>query len=115
MSAHQLHIYLTLEQSSLLLEALMEQPFKIVFEIIGSLNQQAQQFYQTDTDKNSAQLFVLDKGDFSICVTALGELPYNRVCGLIQVLHRQLTTQLHAMPDDVHAGDNKSMSAGSAP
>jgi hypothetical protein len=71
-----------------------------VFDVIGSLNQQAQQFYQPDTDKNSAQLFVLSKNDFSTCVKALGELPYNRVCSLIQNLHQQLTTQLHTMPDN---------------
>ncbi len=86
----ELQIFLTLEQSSLLLEALMEQPFKKVFEIIGQLNQQAQQFYQPGADKSRAQLFCINRGDFSLCVKALGELPYNRVSGLIQNLHSQL-------------------------
>lgn len=98
--APDLHLYLTLDQSSLVLEALMEQPFKKVFEIIGSLNQQAQQFYQSPAEKNRAQLFLINKGDFTVCVKALGELPYNRVSDLIQNLHRQLHTQLFAMPDN---------------
>ena len=91
-----LHVRLTLAQSSLVLEALMEQPFKKVFEIIGSLNQQAQQFYQSPADKNNAQLFLISKNDFATCIKALGELPYNRVSGLIQNLHQQLHTQLFA-------------------
>lgn len=89
-----LQIMLTLDQSGLVLEALMEQPFKKVFDVIGSLNQQAQQFYQSGEAKNCAQLFVLDKSDFTLCIKALGELPYNRVSGLIQNLHQQLHTQL---------------------
>ncbi len=88
------HIYLTLEQSSLLLEALVEQPFKHVFEIIGSLNQQAQQFYQPTIDQQQPRLMVLNKTDFAICITALGTLPYNRVCALITYLHQQLSNQL---------------------
>ncbi len=48
--AESIHLYLTLEQSSLLLEALIEQPFKTVFDIIGSLNLQAQQFYQATSN-----------------------------------------------------------------
>jgi hypothetical protein len=94
--AAELQIYLTLEQSSLVLEALMEQPFKKVFEVIGALNVQAQQFYQPAVEKNRAQLFVLSKTDFSLCIKALGELPYNRVSGLIQSLHQQLHSQLFA-------------------
>ena len=89
-----LHFYLTLEQSSLLLEALVEQPFKNVFEIIGSLNQQAQQFYQPQASPQQPQLIVLNKADFAVCITALGELPYNRVCALVNYLHQQLSTQL---------------------
>ncbi len=93
-ASQDLHVHLTLTQSSLVLEALMEQPFKKVFEIIGALNQQAQQFYQSPADKNSVQLFLISKNDFATCIKALGELPYNRVSGLIQNLHQQLQTQL---------------------
>ncbi len=93
-AAESIHLYLTLEQSSLLLEALIEQPFKTVFEIIGSLNLQAQQFYQAPSDQQQPQLIILNNADFSLCIRALGELPYNRVSGLIHYLHQQLSTQL---------------------
>lgn len=93
-SAANLQLHLTLAHSSLLLEALMEQPFKNVFEIIGSLNAQAQQFYQAPAEKNRAQLFVISKSDCAICIKALGELPYNRVSNLIANLHQQLHGQL---------------------
>ncbi len=93
LAARELHFYLTLEQSSLILEALVEQPFKVVFEIIGQLNHQAQQFYQADVDRTAPALFVVSAADFSICIKALGELPYNRVCALVNYLHQQLQTQ----------------------
>ena len=92
-NTRELHLYLTLEQSSLILEALVEQPFKVVFEIIGQLNHQAQGFYQADVDRNAPLLFVLTPADFSLCIQSLGELPYNRVCQLVNNLHQQLQTQ----------------------
>lgn len=92
-AARELHFYLTLEQSSLILEALVEQPFKRVFEIIGQLNHQAQQFYQTDAARSAPALFVISAADFGVCIKALGELPYNRVCTLVNYLHQQLQTQ----------------------
>lgn len=92
-AAGELHLYLTLEQSSLILEALVEQPFKQVFEIIGQLNHQAQQFYQAEAARNTPALFAINAADFSICIRALGELPYNRVCALVNYLHQQLQTQ----------------------
>lgn len=92
-AARELHFYLTLEQSSLILEALVEQPFKVVFEIIGQLNHQAQQFYQAEADRTAPALFVVSAADFSICIKALGELPYNRVCALVNYLHQQLQSQ----------------------
>lgn len=92
-AARELHFYLTLEQSSLILEALVEQPFKQVFEIIGQLNHQAQQFYQAEAERNAPALFIINAADFSICIKALGELPYNRVCTLVNYLHQQLQTQ----------------------
>ncbi|MDR7088937.1 hypothetical protein [Cellvibrio fibrivorans] len=92
-ASSELHFYLTLEQSSLLLEALVEQPFKKVFDIIGQLNHQAQQFYQTGAVQHAPALFVISASDFSVCVQALGELPYNRVCTLVNYLHQQLQAQ----------------------
>jgi len=92
-ASSELHFYLTLEQSSLLLEALVEQPFKNVFDIIGQLNQQAQQFYQAGAVPHAPVLFIISASDFSVCVQALGELPYHRVCTLVNYLHQQLQSQ----------------------
>lgn len=100
-ASSELHFYLTLEQSSLLLEALVEQPFKNVFDIIGQLNQQAQQFYQAEATQHVPALFIISARDFSVCVQALGELPYNRVCTLVNYLHQQLQTQ-HATEESQH-------------
>jgi hypothetical protein len=108
-ASRELHFYLTLEQSSLLLEALVEQPFKNVFDIIGQLNQQAQQFYQADAVQHAPVLFVISASDFSVCVQALGELPYNRVCTLVNYLHQQLQTQ-HSTDASLH---NKPLASGS--
>ncbi|MDF3012808.1 MAG: hypothetical protein K0Q78_1012 [Cellvibrio sp.] len=95
----EVHVYLSLEQSSLILEALVEQPFKLVFDIIGQLNHQAQQFYQADVEPNATALFVLTADDFSLCIQSLGNMPYNRVCALVNNLHQQLLTQ-HINPGD---------------
>ena len=107
-TARELHFYLTLEQSSLILEALVEQPFKVAFEIIGQLNHQAQPFYQEGADRTAPALFVINAADFSICIKALGELPYNRVCQLVTHLHQQLQTQAAGA---THHGDLMNSSA----
>lgn len=107
-ASSELYFYLTLEQSTLLLEALVEQPFKKVFDIIGLLNQQTQQFYQAEATPHTPALFVISASDFSICVQALGELPYNRVCTLVNYLHQQLQTRhlanVDAQPDLLASG-----------
>lgn len=90
---------LTLAESSLLLEALIELPFKQVFELIGKLNHQAQQFYASETAATVPQVFTLDSREFSCCVKALGALPYNRVHELLASLHRQLNEQRTATDD----------------
>lgn len=90
---------LTLAESSLLLEALIELPFKQVFDLIGKLNHQAQQFYSSEAAATLPQVFALDSREFSCCVKALGALPYNRVSALLQSLHEQLRLQ-QATSDD---------------
>lgn len=88
-----LHIYLNLAQANLVLEALVERPFKEVFELIGKFNHQIQPFYQSGADADAPSLFVLEPAELSLSVRALGDLPYNRVCTLVSLLHRQLQTQ----------------------
>lgn len=84
-----LHIYLDRQEAHLLLEALVEQPFKQVFEIIGTINQQL----HTLPAQEAPECFRLLPNELSVCVKALGELPYNRVCALVNHIHRQLLTQ----------------------
>jgi len=88
-----LHLSLTLPESSLVLEALIECPFKSVFELIGKLNHQAQQFYRSDAAANEKKLFVLAPDEISYCVNALGNLPFTRVNLLLNNIQRQLQTQ----------------------
>ena len=90
----ELQLSLTLEESRLILEALVERPFKQVFEVIGKLNHQAQQFYSSAAaELDQRQLFFLTRDEFHCCVTALGDLPYNRVQPLLAQLHAQLLAQ----------------------
>lgn len=84
-----LHLYLDRQETLLLLEALVEQPFKTVFELIGKLNQHLAVF-KSDTH---LECFELLPAELSTCVKALGELPYKRVCTLVNRIHQQLLTQ----------------------
>lgn len=93
MSEKIIHAQLKLQESSLLLQALAERPFKQVFELIGKLNHQAQQFYQPPLASDKAIKFTLTASEFSLCVKSLGDLPYNQVQGLIANLHGQLLAQ----------------------
>ncbi|MGV3590739.1 MAG: hypothetical protein ACO1PZ_03550 [Gammaproteobacteria bacterium] len=92
-------LHLTLPESSLLLEALIELPFKQVFELIGKLNHQAQQFYASEGAAALPQVFTMDSREFSCCVKALGALPYSRVNELLASLHRQLRMQQAAIDE----------------
>ncbi len=93
MSEKIIHAQLNLQESSLVLQALAERPFKQVFEIIGKLNHQAQQFYQPPVASDKSVAFALSSAEFALCVKALGDLPYNQVQGLIANLHSQLLAQ----------------------
>lgn len=89
---HDVQIHLTLAQCNLLLEALVERPFKQVFELIGILNQQLQPFYRGANPEVPIPVR-LHRLQLSLCVKALGELPYHRVATLLGDLHRQLLAQ----------------------
>lgn len=98
----ELHLYLTLTESSLILEALIEHPFKLVFELIGKLNHQAQQFYTAEVIEGDIKLFVLSSSDISYCVKALGNLPFNRVSLLLNNIQKQLQTQQVMLAEQVN-------------
>lgn len=84
---------LTLEESGVMVQALAECPFKLVFELIGKLNHQAQQFYQPSRVAGEGVNFNLSAAELSCCLKALGELPYNRVSLLLSNLQAQLHAQ----------------------
>ena len=92
-SEQELHIQLTREDNSKILQALAEQPFKKVFELIGKLNCQAQNFYLPEDLAKDHVLFNFTAAEFSLIIKALGELPYNHVCSLLSNLHEQLLEQ----------------------
>lgn len=84
---------LTLEESGVIVQALAECPFKLVFELIGKLNHQAQPFYQPPRAAGECVNFNLSAAELSCCLKALGELPYNRVYPLLNNLQAQLHAQ----------------------
>jgi hypothetical protein len=87
------HLQLTLPQCAVLLEALVEQPFKRVFELIGLINQQIQPFY-SGRNPNIPIAIQLHRLQVSLCVKSLAERPYNRVAALLEELQRQLLAQV---------------------
>jgi hypothetical protein len=99
MSEPELHISLNLEESGIVLQALAECPFKTVFELIGKLNHQAQQFYQPPIKTGEPVSFHFSPAEFSCCIKALGQLPYNQVHLLLANLHTQLRAQKMQNPD----------------
>jgi len=91
-----LTIQLTLEEGNLLLEALAELPFKTVFELIGQLNQQANESFANNGTENQRQKFLFTEKDMALTIKALGEISYNRVHVLLANLNKQIHDQLNA-------------------
>lgn len=85
-----LQLSLTAEQGNLAIAALAECPFKLVYELIGKLNGQANAAAQ------SGQTYACTVGaaELKLMLDALGKLPYERVHALIHELQRQLQMQL---------------------
>ena len=94
MPARLLTIQLNLLEGNLLLEALAELPFKSVFELIGKLNQQANESFTPDIAAQERQRFVFTEAELSLAVKALGNMPYHRVHALLSDLHQQIQAQL---------------------
>lgn len=97
---HMLTIDLTLEEGNLILEALAECPFKSVFELIGQLNQQANNLFVATTDHAKTQAFMFSEHGLSLTIKALGGLPYNRVNGLLVNLNQQIKAQMSREPSE---------------
>jgi hypothetical protein len=93
-------ISLSLDQGNLILEALAERPFKLVYELIGQLNLQAHTLFLNHpnhaepSEQDQVQNFQFSKSDLRIICESLGELSFNRVHGLLAHLHQQIQGQL---------------------
>lgn len=90
--ANRVHLQLTLPQCTVLLEALVERPFKQVFELIGLINQQIQPFY-CEGNPSIPISIQLHRLHVSTCVKSLAEQPYHRVAALLEQLQEQLQKQ----------------------
>jgi hypothetical protein len=93
MNEETISLELTREESGVIVQALAECPFKLVFELIGKINHQAQPLYKQELEISSTVIFSLSPAEFSCCLKALGDLPYNRVHFLLNNLKAQLCAQ----------------------
>ncbi len=103
MSARVLTLRLNVQEGGLLLEALAELPFKTVFELIGKLNQQANELFTAGCAQYERQQFVLTEAELALTIKALGNLPYHRVHGLLADLNQQIQVQLNNQPSSAAA------------
>ena len=86
-------ISLNLEEGNVLLEALAECPFKSVFELIGKLNQQANQLFVPGTSPQERRQFIFTEAELSCSLNALENMPYHRVHKLLEDLNGQIGGQ----------------------
>ncbi|SFA98829.1 hypothetical protein SAMN04515620_11123 [Collimonas sp. OK607] len=87
-----MQIVLTAEQGNLVIAALAECPFKLVYELIGKLNRQANDVDgQAIADKYPC---ALTADELKLVLHALGNLPYHQVHALVHVLQQQLQAGL---------------------
>ncbi|PTN11646.1 hypothetical protein [Nitrosomonas aestuarii] len=106
-----LSIELSLEEGNLLLIALAECPFKIVFELIGKLNQQAHYHFAEGVDQSGKKIFTFTELEIRLAIKALGKLPYEHVHHLLFSLKKQMTHQLQpesdlpVKPSNTYAGN----------
>ena len=81
-------ISLTAAEGRTVFEALAEQPFKHVFELIGNINKQANKA----PDLSDTTYTVTGK-ELALIVQALGSMPFERVHKLIANLNQQIQEQ----------------------
>lgn len=83
---------LTLAQGDLILEGLVERPFRQVYHLIGQLHRQA-----AGADPQDLRV-MLTHAQLRLVLEVLGAMPFNRVQRLLQVLHGQVQAWLQASP-----------------
>ena len=82
------------EDGNLMIEALAECPFKLVYELIGKLNRQANSLLPPAGAGVAPQDLILTAAELKLLIHALGNLPFNRVHLLVHDLHRQMQKQM---------------------
>jgi hypothetical protein len=99
-------IRLDAQQSHLILVALAEQPFKLVFELIGRLNKWVNEIFEFDSrttmptsEQNISFEFTLP--ELVLTVKALGDMPFQRVHRLVQHLTQEMHEQMRISHDDL--------------
>ncbi|WP_034292927.1 hypothetical protein [Herbaspirillum sp. RV1423] len=88
--ADTLQLVLTAEQGNLVITALAECAFKLVYELIGKLNRQANAAMQA----GDTYACLVGAAELKLILEALGKLPYQQVHALVHELQRQLQQQL---------------------
>ena len=84
----QVSLRLTQAEGNLVIAALAECPFKLVYELIGKLNGQA------NASGADACQYRLQGAEVKLILNALGQLPYQQVHSLMEALQQQLRAQL---------------------
>lgn len=88
--AHSVQLSLTSEQGNLVITALAECPFKLVYELIGKLNRQA----NAASRSSDSYVCVVDAAELKLILDALSQLPYFQVHALVHELQAQLQQRL---------------------
>ncbi|MBC3875290.1 hypothetical protein [Undibacterium flavidum] len=93
-SSSSIRLQISLEQAQLILSALIERPFKQVFELIGNLNQQTATIFTSTSDAQTMAELSFSKAQLALIIEALGDLPFNRVNRLLHSLQQQMQATL---------------------
>lgn len=87
-------ILLSVEEGQNIFQALSELPFKYVFELIGKLNQTANETQAINRNGTACYEYALLKEEIKLIIQALGQMPYQRVHGIIAHLENSLNNGL---------------------
>jgi hypothetical protein len=93
MNERAFEISLTAEEGRTVFEALGEQPFKHVFELIGNINKQANEALDRSDTAAPTSSYTFTGKELALIVRALGTMPFERVHELIANLNRQIRDQ----------------------
>ena len=87
-------ITLDLSDGKMVFEALVELPFKFVYELIGKLNRQTNQNTPRAGRAKELHSHSLNLQEIGLMINALGQMPFNRVHKLVQNLNAQVRSQM---------------------